>query len=326
MEAEFSVTLLRPAARCATVRCMLRQLRDWWPFLRQPVLIAAYFAALILLQWPLGGFVLMVFVAGVLAVGPAITISLTIRQRRWLWRLVRSAWRFQTVRNPRVVLRFESRRHSDRRLQKIARVCENQLDDLAVRFGFSLRRAVTVFLLRDADEVTHVYGRRCAGFAIVQANAIVIAPTRNLTPEELIRHELVHLFAGRWGPLKPALNSEGLAVWLQATEGGVPIDVAALTHLRHRGLRLPAMLKTSFFRDPCREHACYLLAGTFAGFLIDRYGWRAYRRFYRTVASWGCYRWVLRRHFGISLERAEKEWRNKLIVPEVLRRRARNMV
>jgi hypothetical protein len=305
---------------------MLRQVRDWWPFLRRPVLTAAYFAALDLLQWPLGGFGLMVFVAGVLAIGPAITISLTIRQRRWLWRLVRCAWRFQTIRNPRIVLRFESGCHSHVRRQKIARVCEDQLDDLAEQFGFSLRRPVTVFLLRDTEQVTHVYGRLCAGFAIVPANAIVIAPTCNLTPEELIRHELVHLFAGRWGSLKPVLNSEGLAVWLQATEGGVPIDVAALPHVRHRGLRLPAMLKTSFFRDPCREHACYMLAGSFTGFLINRYGWRAYRRFYRAVANWGCYRWVFRRHFGLSLEQAEKEWRSELIVPEVLRRRMRNMV
>jgi hypothetical protein len=305
---------------------MFRQLRDWWPFLRRPVLIAAYFAALILLQWPLGGLVLMVFMAALVAIGPAIIFFVTIRRWRWLWRLVRSAWRFQSIRNPRVVLRFEAGRHSDMRLQEIAGVCESQMDNLAETFGFSLPRLVTVFLLRDAQQVTNVRDRQCAGFAVLSANAIVIGPTRNLTPEELIRHELVHLFAAGWGPLRPVLNSEGLAVWLQATENGVPIDVAAFTHLRHRGLRLPAMLKTSFFRDPCREHACYLLAGSFTGFLIDRYGWRAYRRFYRTVASWGCYRWVFRRHFGISLERAEKEWRNKLIVPEVLRRRARNMV
>jgi hypothetical protein len=138
---------------------------------------------------------------------------------------------------------------------------------------------------------------------------------------------LVHLFAGRWGWPAPAVNSEGLAVWLQSTESDIPIDTAVLGHLRHRGLRLPAMLKKSFFRDPCREHACYLLAGSFTGFLVRRFGWRTYRRFYRAVVGWGgFYRWVFRRHFGLTLEQAEWQWRNELIVPAIIRRRMRSIV
>jgi len=117
-----------------------------------------------------------------------------------------------------------------------------------------------------------------------------------------------------------------LAVWLQGTEAGAPIDEAALPHLRHRSLQLPVMLKESIFRDPCREHACYLLAGSFAGFLIRRFGWRRYRRFYRTVANCGCYRWVFRRHFGLTLDEAERQWRRELVVPEAIRRRMRSIV
>jgi hypothetical protein len=162
---------------------------------------------------------------------------------------------------------------------------------------------------------------------MVADNAIVIAPTHALTPEELIRHELVHLFTGRWGLQVPALSSEGLAVWLQGTEAGSSIDDAARPHFRHRGLRLPAMLKESYYRNPCREHACYLLAGSFTGFLIRRFGWQRYRRFYLSQAAWGgFYRWVFRRHFGLTLEKAEWQWRNELLVPGAIRRRMRSIV
>jgi hypothetical protein len=224
-------------------------------------------------------------------------------------------------------LRSEPGRHSAELLQRIIRICEYQIDDLAGQFGFRLRRPVSVFLLRDTEQVTEIHGRRYAGFAVLTANAIVIAPTHALTPDELIRHELVHLFAGHWGLHAPALNSEGLAVWLQGTEAGASIDDAARPHFRDHSLRLPAMLKTSFFRDPNREHTCYLLAGSFTGFLIRRFGWRTYRRFYRAVVAWGgYYRWVFRRHFGLTLEQAEWQWRNELLVPDIIRRRMRSIV
>jgi hypothetical protein len=304
---------------------MLRQLRDWWPFVDDLVRALAWSALVTLVGWFMDSRGILIFGAVLLAIWTAAAILFLTLQKR-LWRLVRCAWRFQTIRSRRVLLRSDPGRHSNDFLQRIVHICEHQIDDLAKQFGHSLPRPVTAFLLRDAGQVAEVHGRRYAGFAIIAENAIVIAPTHALTPEELIRHELVHLFAGRWGRPAPSLNSEGLAIWLQGTEGGSPIDVAVLPHFRHRDIRLPTMLKESFFREPCREHACYLLAGSFTGFLIRRFGWQAYRRFFRTVASWGCYRWVFRRQFGLTLEQAEWQWRNELLVPEVIRRRMRSIV
>jgi hypothetical protein len=199
-------------------------------------------------------------------------------------------------------------------------VCERELDALGEQFGFTLRRPVTVVVLAHAGVVRQIMGRGGSGFAVAGSNAIIISADYRHLPE-LIRHELAHLFSARWSSSAngPSHKSEGLAVWCQKAESGVPIDVAVLPHLRHRGLRLPALLTESYFRDEARLHACYLLAGSFTGFLIRRYGRDAYRRFYReaTRPHFHC---AFQRHFGMTLKDAERHWRKELTV---LRRRAR---
>src|SRR4029079_18711198 len=108
--------------------------------------------------------------------------------------------------------------------------------------GFSLRRPVAVVFMHAGGLVSHVRGRPCAGFALSAWDMIVVSPPRGLSMRELVRHELAHLFAGLCGRPVPSLTSEGLATSLQEAEGGVSIDEATVPPLRHRGLRLPAMV------------------------------------------------------------------------------------
>jgi hypothetical protein len=58
---------------------------------------------------------------------------------------------------------------------------------------------------------------------------------------------------------------------------------------------------------------CYLLAGSFCGFLIRKFGWRTCKRFY--CGQWGDLRFDSRfsEHFGMTLEEAEGLWRRELL-------------
>jgi hypothetical protein len=62
------------------------------------------------------------------------------------------------------------------------------------------------------------------------------------------------------------------------------------------------------------------LAGSFTGFLLRRHGWEAYRRLYRLCDGLR-FRAKFEKCFGVTLEKAEWQWRNEMTVPEILKRR-----
>ena len=119
--------------------------------------------------------------------------------------------------------------------------------------------------------------------------------------EELARHELGHLFAGRWSRWAPPLLSEGLATWLQKSIAGVPIDTHARSHCRCSGhwLLLPLLKQGRFYSDKERI-VNYILAGSFTGFLIRRFGWEKYQHFYRHTSKWAWFEKRFEKFFGIS--------------------------
>jgi hypothetical protein len=100
-------------------------------------------------------------------------------------------------------------------------------------------------------------------------------------------------------------------MWWQKTRDGVLIDQLALPLLCRQELSLHAMLKRTFFHDPSRERDCYVLAGSFTGWLLRRLDWRSYLRFYRT-ARWRGVPGALKQHLGLTLEQAEEQWREEL--------------
>ena len=120
-------------------------------------------------------------------------------------------------------------------------------------------------------------------------------------------HEIVHIYA----PNGNRFLAEGLAVHLHATLAGNPAfpnfggDLRPLAgrHLAEldslkilNGVRTPRPLSTVM-----HEKAAYILAGSFVGFLIERYGLPMFRSLYDS----GNYQDV----YGKPLETLEQEWR-----------------
>ena len=123
-------------------------------------------------------------------------------------------------------------------------------------------------------------------------------------------HEIVHIYA----PHHNRFLAEGLAVYLQATLAGNPAfpnfgkdlrrlaaqSLAGVDSLEalHR-LQTPRPLGTVM-----EEKTAYILAGSFVGFVIERYGVALFRRLYETAN----YETV----YGQSFEALETAWRNSL--------------
>jgi hypothetical protein len=285
----------------------------------------------ILSLWPyLWRALLPVAIAASVAFVPAIFISLVCLagvsllpyawRYSWLWRLIRRVRRFGTASDGQIVLHYAPVLSGKRDMSVLLRQCQAELDYLVNQFGRPLRGRVVVFVFATHRDVARTFGPEYGGTALPFANAIVIAHD-NIT-HELIRHELAHLFSARWSALAPPLLREGLSVWLQGTECGQPIDVAARPLLGNRNLNLASLLKPKFFFDEAHRQSCYVLAGSFTGFLIRRYGWREYRKLFR-LCNGVRFRAKFKKCFGVSLEKAEWQWRNEILVMEVLNRRLR---
>jgi hypothetical protein len=236
--------------------------------------------------------------------------------RWWLWRLVRRVWHFRTLSDKRIVVHYDPQLEDKWNWSKLMERCHVELDNLRQQFGFSLPRRPVVFLFSSWLDINKVFGRACAGTALPAATAIVVGQDTNL--ERVMRHELTHLFSARWNQLAPPLLNEGLAVWLE--QAGRPIDIAARPLLANRNLKLRFLLKRKFFYSEPYRPSCYVLAGSFTGFLIRRYGWKPYRKLYRRCDGLR-FDAKFQRCFGVSFEKAEWQWRNQLIVMEILNRR-----
>lgn len=98
-------------------------------------------------------------------------------------------------------------------------------------------------------------------------------------------------------------------------ERGLYVDDVATPLVYATGYKLSSLLKSKFFFKEQHRRHCYLLAGSFTTFLISRYGWKTYRRFYRNSDSVFT-RSQFKRYFGLSFEQAEKQWRRKIVFNE----------
>jgi hypothetical protein len=166
-----------------------------------------------------------------------------------------------------------------------------------------------VYLFARCSEIGRIFGPHYGGTVLLDAGAILVAEDNRI--EESVRHEFTHLLSAKLNLVAPPLVSEGLSVWLQETTYGWPIDVCAGEVIETCRLSLTQLLKPRVFFD--REHSqnCYVLAGSFTGFLIRRYGWESYRKFYRRCNG---HRFLskFRLCFGMTLEHAENLWRSEL--------------
>jgi hypothetical protein len=255
---------------------------------------------------------------GLLVVGTLYFLLCVGSHARWLWWFLPHVARFRTWSKPGIVIHYARELDQLWDWSILAQHCEKEAEDLGRRVGFALRRPIVVYFFAAHTTIGRIFGRHYGGTALHHANAIVIP--LDCCWQEMMRHELVHLFSARWTPRTCTLLNEGLATCLQETWGGRPIDLLALPLLGNGALRLPALLdRKFFFSDPYRRF-CYILAGSFTGFLIRRFGWDTYRRLF-CMAVRVRFHVALQRCCGQSLERAEAEWRAELQTVAVLRAR-----
>jgi hypothetical protein len=228
---------------------------------------------------------------------------------RWTWKLAAVTRDFRTVTTPFVHLHYSPRLRDPLMIRAFHRTAEAELHSLARRFGRPLRIPIAVYVFAETRQVSQVFGPQYGGFALWGANAIVLAV--DCVWDEFVRHELSHLFAGRWSKLVPPLLQEGLAVWLQGTHYGRRIDDAARAVLGRRDVGLDLLMDRDRFFSPECMSDCYTLAGSFTGFLVRRFGWEAYERLYRRCDGTR-FQAKFRKCFRLSLEDAHWEWRLEL--------------
>jgi hypothetical protein len=119
-------------------------------------------------------------------------------------------------------------------------------------------------------------------------------------------HEIVHIYA----PNNNRFLAEGLAVYLHTKLGGNPAFPNFGEDLRRSAARalseVKSLEKLNSVRTPralssvMDETTAYVLAGSFVGFLIERYGLPQFRSLYETEN----YEQV----YGRSFDTLEKEW------------------
>jgi len=226
----------------------------------------------------------------------------------WLGAFIREVWRFRTARRREVALHYAPELWHEVMPEILLVQLRDELKALERKFGFRLPR-VSVFLFQAVGCVTELFGPRYGGLALPSFNAIVVGEHANT--EEDVRHELVHLYAARWNPNPPPLLSEGLAVHLQQRWQGLPVAM----YIRRFGSRsewtLSSLFDRSFFFDSPFRRGCYGIAGSFTGFVIDEFGWNAYRALYQTCRP-NLVDVAFRKSLGISFEEAEARWRNRI--------------
>jgi len=135
----------------------------------------------------------------------------------------------------------------------------------------------------------------------------------------VLRHEMVHyLDNSLGGELRPTLLLEGLAVYLS---GG---------HFKEEALlpRAAALLELGWYQPltelandfyPSQHETGYLEAGALVEYMIERWGWEAFERFYRDIHPGprgnnqaDAIDAALREHFEISFAELEADFRQRL--------------
>jgi hypothetical protein len=231
-----------------------------------------------------------------------------IRQNTWLFRLCRRVKHFETWAAGQVIFHYSPLVKGKVDLSVLRGICESALNEQGIVFGYRLRRKLVVYLFPCCREMSEVYGRQVGGLALIEANAILIPADDAIA--ESIPHEIAHLFAARLNPRASPLFSEGLAVWLQGSCGGVEIDLHARQFVQTK-LTLESLRKPAVFFAQANQNTSYAWAGSFTKFLVRRFGWTKYRQYYRKSTDKPV-KAFFKKFFGTSLEEAEYLWRRGL--------------
>jgi hypothetical protein len=303
------------------VAAMLSDLR---PMLCRGVLLALLFGSAFTLAWFTladGSGLWLVAVAGGLILS---LVGALVRD----WSLFVLAWRtrrFHTLADDRIVLRYDPAVRSVVDPTELLAQAGRILGELEAKFGrltlfwhgrtlgpLLFRRRIHLYVFLRAEELREIFGDRYLGGIALMTHHAIVFPLDGLPLDEVLRHELTHLFTDRWNPMAPLLVREGMPTWLQETFSGVPIDALAACLLIHERLRLRTLLNAHCFHDERTRGASYIVAGSLTGYLLNRFGWSAYRRFYQRQGFLRRFDVHFRRAFGVTLDEAEREWTDGL--------------
>jgi tetratricopeptide (TPR) repeat protein len=251
-----------------------------------------------------------------------------------LWSVVRTAWclrGFETFDGHTVEVQYAPELKGKLDLAHQVPQWERVLKELEAQFGFKLACRPTVYLFASSREVSDLLQSEAGGFAMSDGCAVFLgvdcleAPGTSL---EAVRHEFGHLFAAQWSRHGPEVKTEGLATWLQGSEGGLPLDLHALAYvLGAKYWPITWLIDPSHF-DQDRYYS-YVVSGSFTGFLIRSYGWDTYEEFYRRAHPQN-FADAFEAVFNADLLTVERRWRDDLLsrraefeprVSEWLRRR-----
>ena len=133
--------------------------------------------------------------------------------------------------------------------------------------------------------------------------------------EIVLHHELVHKLDGQLGgDLRPSLLVEGLAVYLSGGHFKAEPLTPRATALLELGWYLPLPgLADAFYTS--QHEIGYLQAGALVEYLVERWGWEAFDRFYRDIrnpeGSGGqadALNAALSQHFGLTLAELDSQF------------------
>jgi hypothetical protein len=244
-------------------------------------------------------------------------------RNRWLRAMVCQVRRFRTASSKRVVLRYAPELHGKIDTAEVLNLADKTLVEMEARFGrvslfwqwiassVLLRKRLFVYLFSTRKAVQDIVGENYGGCALAAYHAVVLS-FEYPRLDELMKHEVSHLFSNRWNARPGPLLQEGLSTWLQGTERGYTIDSIAFRLLGHEKYRLCRMLGRKFFFAKENCWGCYMLAGSFTGFLLRRFGWETYKQFYYRAQGKRRFDTKFVKHFGLTLEEAEEQWRAEL--------------
>jgi hypothetical protein len=244
---------------------------------------------------------------------------------------------WSTIQSNCCVIYFITGTAAERDIHQIMSIADSQAADAAQRMGVSLSEPITITLL------PRVLGN--GGFNSQDVSVSYL--DRNFTSFDfaiLLHHEMIHALDGRMGGgLRPTILQEGLAVYLSGghfrsepiiTDAATLLQIyspipllattprAAPSHgstavLTRLGWFLPLhALADNFYGS--QHEVSYLEAAALVSYLIERWGWNSFIRFYRDIHVHGrgsqadAINAALQAHFDISLDGLQKIFLDRL--------------
>jgi hypothetical protein len=227
----------------------------------------------------------------------------------WLYRFPARVRGFRTIATRRIRLLYAPELEEKWLFPILVQRLECILDEFSTRFGLKLRWRVVIFLFAKNQVITELCRANACGYALPLANVVLIADDTDVI--RTARHEIAHLFAFRWNSEVPVLLNEGLATWLEAGPNRVSFEELTKAFLRQHNVSLASLLSTRKFHSEPNRFFHYQAACSFTAFLIRRFGWEKYRKFFRCAEKTSFTR-KFHKVFGTRLDEAEEKWRRAL--------------